>query len=374
MSGIYVHIPYCRKACTYCNFHFSTQTGHKGAMVKALVREIAMQEQYLAANKINTIYFGGGTPSVLEEEEIKQIIDALRQQYSVESDAEITFEINPDDASPSNLAAWKKQGINRLSIGVQSFQEAELVFMNRSHSAQQSKDCIAMARAAGFENISIDLIYGSYETSNTIWQKNIETFLKLNIPHLSAYALTVEPKTKLSFEIAKGKLAEPNEAKTIEQFEILMDQMAQNNFEHYEISNFARPGWQAVHNSNYWTGQNYLGIGPSAHSFNGSSRQWNIANNIKYIEAIEKGDLPFELENLSPDNIYNEYVMTSLRTSNGCTRENITTRFKEQHLQAFDTAIKKQMAQGNIEQREQRFVLSRQGKFIANSVMADFFV
>lgn len=374
MSGIYVHIPYCRKACTYCNFHFSTQLQHKTALVKALLREIAIQEQYLPANKINTIYFGGGTPSVLEEEELKAIMDALHTNYSIENDAEITFEINPDDASPAQLNFWKRQGINRLSIGVQSFQESELSFMNRSHTADQSLACIAMARDAGFNNISIDLIYGSHETSNQDWQKNIDTFLEKDIPHLSAYALTVEPKTKLSFDIAKGKVSQPNESKTIEQFEILMDVMAQNNFAHYEISNFAKPGCEAVHNSNYWTGKNYLGIGPSAHSYNGKSRQWNIANNIKYIEAIENGRVPFELETLTQDNIYNERVMTALRTSNGCTRESIESYFDQTHIEAFDAATKTQLRAGNIELRDNVYVLTRQGKFIANSVMAEFFV
>lgn len=374
MSGIYIHIPYCRKACTYCNFHFSTQLQSQDKLVSALVKEISLQKDYLGNTEINTIYFGGGTPSVLKQVAIQQIMDALHADYSIANDAEITFELNPDDASVEALETWQKLGINRLSVGVQSFQDDELVFMNRSHNAAQSLSCIQLAKQVGFNNISLDLIYGGYKTSNEQWQKNIDTFLSLDIPHLSAYALTVEDKTKLGHDVAKGLLAQPSDAKTIEQFEMLMDNMASNKFEHYEISNFATAGKRAVHNSNYWNKVPYLGIGPAAHSFNQKSRQWNVANNAKYINAIEQNAVPFEQEILSTNDSYNEYIMTGLRTSQGCSRTQVEELFETEHLTAFNEGLQQNLSKGTIVLNEERYVLTRSGKFIADSVMADFFI
>ncbi len=333
-----------------------------------------MQKDYLGTSKINTIYFGGGTPSVLEEEELKPVMDALNTEFSIENDAEITIEINPDDASAEKLEQWIKQGINRLSIGVQSFSESELQFMNRSHTAEQSLSCLSLAKRVGFDKISIDLIYGGYKTSNDEWQKNIDTFLRQDISHLSAYALTVEDKTKLAHDISKGILAQPDEAKTITQFEILMDAMLNNNYEHYEISNFAKSKCRAKHNSNYWTGKSYLGIGPAAHSYNGKSRQWNVANNALYIAAIQSGNLNFEKETLSANDMYNEHIMTGLRTSSGCVRNFIDKNFEARHLDSFDKALEKHMAESNIKKDDSAYILTRKGKFIADSVMSDFFV
>lgn len=246
--------------------------------------------------------------------------------------------------------------------------------MNRSHTADQSLSCLSAAKAAGFENISLDLIYGGYKTSNESWLRNIDVFLEQDIPHLSAYALTVEDKTKLGHDVAKGILPKPDDTKTIEQFEILMDAMADHQYEHYEISNFARSGQSAKHNTNYWRGKEYLGIGPAAHSYNTESRQWNIANNQKYIASIEEGQVPFECETLSQNDRYNEHIMTGLRTSTGCNRENIAQNFASEHLNAFDAAVKKHEESGTIEKRNQTYVLTRRGKFIADSVMSDFFV
>lgn len=286
MAGIYLHIPFCKQACYYCNFHFSTSLAQKDAMVQAILREIQLQQNYLDGLAVSSIYFGGGTPSILPEEDLQALLQALHQHFNITPDAEITLEANPDDLTAAKLAALKAAGINRLSIGVQSFHEEDLQWMNRAHNSQQATQCITLAQAAGFENITIDLIYGGPTLSDEGWAANVQQAIALKVPHLSCYALTVEAGTALDHFIKKKKMAAVDTDKAARHFEQLMQWMQAAGYEHYEISNFALPGWHSRHNSSYWQGKSYLGIGPSAHSFNGTSRQWNIANNTAYILSL----------------------------------------------------------------------------------------
>lgn len=329
MAGIYIHIPFCKTPCNYCNFHFSTSLNMKEDYVKALVKEMEIQSIYLGLDKIETVYFGGGTPSLLEEKDLKLIFEALNKNFNIPKNIEITLEANPDDISAEKLLLWKQFGINRLSIGTQSFIERDLKFMQRAHSVKQAKDSIILAKKYGFDNITIDLIYGIPNLTNNEWLQNLETANSLNIQHLSCYALTVEKDTILYHQIRKGKVATPKDEKASEQFDILMKFAKENNFEHYEISNFCKQGFISKHNSSYWQGKKYLGLGASAHSYNGFSRQWNIANNKKYIDSLENGKLNFEIENLSENDRLNEYIMTGLRTKWGIDLSYVETNFKK---------------------------------------------
>lgn len=327
MAGIYLHIPFCRRACYYCNFHFSTSLGQKDALVDSLLQEITLQQRYLQGQQVDTVYFGGGTPSLLDDAELQRIMEKLRGLFPISAQAEITLEANPDDLQPEKLQALKAVGVNRLSIGVQSFHEADLRWMNRAHNSTQALQCIQDAQAAGFQNLSIDLIYGGPTLSDEGWAQNVQQAIALQIPHLSCYALTVEPGTALDHFIKQHKVAAVDPDKAARHFEMLVQWLAAAGYEHYEISNFAQPGCRSRHNSSYWQGQAYLGLGPSAHSFNGHSRQWNMANNSSYINAIKEGKVPFELENLTPEMMLNEYIMTSLRTSEGCHLYLVEERF-----------------------------------------------
>lgn len=292
-------------------------------MVKALAREIELRKHFLDSQQIDSIYFGGGTPSVLDEKELQLLLDAIYTNYHVADHPEITLEANPDDISPLHLAEWKSMGINRLSIGVQAFQDKLLQEWNRSHNAIQSQVSIRLAQDAGFENITADLIYGSTLLSDDDWQYNIRMLTEMGIPHISAYALTVEEKTALHYQVEKGKTPAPDEEQAARQYAQLQQQLEEAGYEQYEVSNFAKPGYRSKHNSSYWSGVHYLGIGPSAHSYNGTSRQWNIAHNVQYLESIEQGKLPLETEVLTPAQQYNEIVMTGLRTAEGIDLERI---------------------------------------------------
>src|ERR1022692_1871049 len=285
MAGIYLHIPFCRQACNYCNFHFSTSLLYKNDFVPALLRETVIQKEYLGKEALETVYFGGGTPSLLHVDDLKKIMETLHSTFKIDYQAEITLEANPDDISTEKLKEWKALGINRLSIGIQSFFEEDLVWMNRAHNAQQAINSIKYAQGEGFSNITIDLIYGTPTLSNKHWKKNLEQAVGLDIPHLSCYALTVEPKTPLHKLIGQKKVADINADEQADQFLMLMDFLNAAGYEHYEISNFAKPGKKSRHNSSYWQGKKYLGLGPSAHSYNGIERRWNIANNNLYIQS-----------------------------------------------------------------------------------------
>lgn len=373
MAGIYLHIPFCKQACYYCNFHFSTSLAQKDAMVQAILREIQLQQNYLDGLAVSSIYFGGGTPSILPEEDLQALLQALHQHFNITPDAEITLEANPDDLTAAKLAALKAAGINRLSIGVQSFHEEDLQWMNRAHNSQQATQCITLAQAAGFENITIDLIYGGPTLSDEGWAANVQQAIALKVPHLSCYALTVEAGTALDHFIKKKKMAAVDTDKAARHFEQLMQWMQAAGYEHYEISNFALPGWHSRHNSSYWQGKSYLGIGPSAHSFNGTSRQWNIANNTAYIKAIQQGHLLFEKEILTPAMALNEYIMTSLRTAAGCNLQWVAEKFGIPLRQQLEKASQQFLQNGWMLRDQDTLRLTPQGKLFADGIAAELF-
>lgn len=326
MAGIYIHIPFCKQACHYCDFHFSTSLKHKDDMIRALQAEIGWRKDELGNEKIETIYFGGGTPSVLSVDEINKLIMAVHQHFEVTSDPEITLEANPDDLSKEKIKELSQTPINRLSIGVQSFFDDDLLLMNRSHNAQNAYESVAEARKY-FDNITLDLIYGIPNMSMGKWQANIDKALALNVPHISSYALTVEPKTTLHHLIQKGEIPLPDDGVAHEHFLRLVEVLQANGFVHYELSNFGLPGYFSQNNTAYWQGKKYLGIGPSAHSFDGISRSWNVANNVRYIQHIDQQNLPSEKEYLSFADRYNEYIMTGLRTIWGVSLDKIQADF-----------------------------------------------
>ncbi|MEP7253377.1 MAG: radical SAM family heme chaperone HemW, partial [Ginsengibacter sp.] len=319
MAGIYIHIPFCKQACYYCNFHFSTSTALKSDMLQALQKEVelSVDHNYAKGQEISTIYFGGGTPSLLNKRELSDLLSTIKNSYPVNPSAEITLEANPDDIDSVTLNDWKDAGVNRLSIGIQSFKDADLKWMNRAHNAADAAACIQMARDAGFHNFSIDLIYGTPDLDDDEWHQNVKKVLDLQVPHVACYALTVEPGTALQKMIKSGKKEEVSNDDQARQFRLLMQWMHEAGYEHYEISNFAKPGFRSCHNSSYWKGESYVGIGPSAHSYNGDARKWNIANNSLYIQSIKNNTIPFEEEILTADQKLNEYVMTALRTIEG---------------------------------------------------------
>ena len=320
MPGIYLHIPFCKQACHYCDFHFSTSLGLKSRVVDALVRELELRAGYLGSNTtLDTIYFGGGTPSLLTPAELNRLLTSIQQHFQLAPGAEITLEANPDDLTPTAVAALAQSPINRLSIGLQSFHEPHLRLMNRAHSAEESTAAVRRAQDAGFENISIDLIYGVPALDHGIWQADLAQAFALGVPHVSAYALTIEPNTAFGRRQQKGTFRAPADEFVAEQFEILLTEMRRHGFEQYEISNFCRPGQESRHNSSYWAGVPYLGLGPSAHSFNGPSRQFTVANNHQYATAIlDENRVPATIEILTAADQANEYLMTSLRTARGC--------------------------------------------------------
>lgn len=373
MAGIYLHIPFCKKACHYCNFHFSTSLKLKNDFVAALLKEIKLRKEYIGDEKVETIYFGGGTPSLLSEEEVKTILAAVYEYYSITDDAEITLEANPDDITQKQLKDWKPAGINRLSIGVQSFFDEHLTWMNRAHNAGQSKDSIRMAQQQGFHNITIDLIYGIPGLSDEQWKQNIEQALELNIPHLSCYALTVEPATALQKMIEQKKYTDVVPEVQARQFLQLTERLEQAGYEHYEISNFAKPGHRSRHNSSYWTGTKYIGLGPSAHSFNGVSRQWNVANNALYIKALEKDQLQAETEMLTASQQLNEYIMISLRTVEGIDLEKVAERFGEKETARLKNLADKYIKNGNLTVTDNTLRLTKEGRLFADGIAADLF-
>ena len=311
-----MHIPFCKQACTYCNFHFTTSYLYKDELLKALAKEIRIEKDYLEGETVNTIYFGGGTPSLLQTVECKLLLEEIRKNFKIDHGAEITLEANPDDLTKEKLKEWKDLGINRLSIGIQSFFEEELIWMNRAHNAKQAIDSLHLAMKE-FDNITIDLIYGSPLLTDEMWQQNLDKAVNFGIPHLSCYALTVEERTPLFKLIKTKQILDIDQDKQARQFLLLMDWLREKGYEHYEVSNFAKPGFRSRHNSSYWKGEKYLGIGPSAHSYNGYERSWNIANNNLYVKSIHEDLSKKETEELSTIQRFNEYIMISLRTIEG---------------------------------------------------------
>lgn len=374
MAGIYIHIPFCKQACLYCNFHFSTTLKQKNDLIDALLKEITLTTPFADKEIIETIYLGGGTPSLLEAAELNAIFNTIHSKFSVAPNAEITLEANPDDISVEKLRAWKQAGINRLSIGIQSFFEEDLKWMNRAHNARQAIQCITEAQDAGFNNLSIDLIYGTPTLPDKNWKFNVDQVLKLNIPHISCYALTVEPKTALQQLIHKHKMQDTDPEQQSLQFLQLMQWLNAAGYEHYEISNFSQPGMRSRHNTSYWQGKTYYGFGPSAHSYNGvNTRSWNIANNALYIKSIKEGLLPVETEILTKTQQVNEYVMTALRTSEGIDLNKIKGTFGEQaYNQICKTASSFSTDKVFIDNN--RIVLTNSGKLFADGLAAELFM
>lgn len=375
MAGIYIHIPFCRQACHYCNFHFSTSLHYKNDFTEALLKEIVLQSQnnYLNGQTVETIYFGGGTPSLLEITELQLILEQLQQYFTITPNAEITLEANPDDVNDEKLTGWRQLGINRLSIGIQSLFEEDLQWMNRAHNAEEAKLVISKARAAGFESFTVDLIYGTPGLTDEKWLYNINWVLQQNIHHVSCYALTVEEKTPLDKLIRLHKKEDVDAEQQSRQFRLLMDRLQEAGFEHYEISNFAKPGYRSKHNSSYWKGTHYLGLGPSAHSFNGSSRQWNVANNQQYISALHENNIPSEQEILTAEQQLNEYIMTSLRLMEGCDLFYVNNQFGEYRSQQLMQTATVFETKGFLTISNNHLILTREGKLFADSIASDLF-
>ena len=373
MAGIYIHIPFCKQACHYCNFHFSTSLKQKEPLLQALLVEIERQKDYLSGEQLESIYLGGGTPSLLSVKELDLLFNQIQRFHKIANQAEITLEANPDDLSREQLKALRETPINRLSIGIQSFLEEDLRFMNRAHSAAEAEACIDLALEQGFTALTVDLIYGTPTLSHAQWEQNLQKVFEKPIQHLSCYCLTVEPKTALDHFVNTGKAKPVDEEQAALQFERLIEASKVAGFEQYEISNFARDGYYAVHNSNYWKGKKYLGIGPSAHSFNGESRQWNIANNAQYIRSIQAGELPHEVEHLDLDQRYNEYVMTGLRTIWGCEISKIYG-FSPAHARHFKDKAQAFIQAGNMEEKEGNYCLTEAGRLLADHIAMELFV
>lgn len=371
MSGIYLHIPFCKQACHYCDFHFSTSMGHKEATIQAIARELELRQSYLQGQEVKTIYFGGGTPSLLTQAELRLLLQTIKGLFIVSEDAEITLEANPDDLKPEKLQELRAAGINRLSIGLQSFHEPHLRLMNRAHNATESLQCVKDAQAAGFDNITVDLIYGIPAPDHSIWLNDLQTLFSLNVQHVSCYALTIEPDTALGRWSKKGKFKPSEDDFTAQQFELLLAQMAQHGFVQYEISNFCQPGYESRHNSNYWRSVHYLGVGPSAHSFNGHSRQYNVANNRKYTAAISESIIPAEIEELTLADQANDYLLTTLRTTWGCDLSLLRDKY------AYDVQASHEVYLQELQQKDLASIaddvlyLTDKGKLLADQITLD---
>ena len=373
MPGIYLHIPYCKQKCHYCNFYSVAHKQHRDEIVPQMMHELRLQKDYLKGESVNTIYFGGGTPSLLTAEEINRLLSGIHELFTIEPGAEVTLEANPDDLTPTKIRQLAGTGINRLSIGIQSFNDKDLEFLNRVHSSRQAVQCIKKSQDAGFSDLSIDLIYGIPTLNNEQWEYNLMTALDLGVPHISAYALTVEDKTPLSVMIRKGKVPDVDDTVQLRHFEILLGLLESSGYQHYEISNFCIPGKYARHNTSYWQGIPYLGIGPSAHSYNGDSRQWNVSGISRYIQELQKGRIPFEIEQLSPSQRFNEYVMTSLRTIWGCDLNRIQEVFGTDWKSGLLKDAAPYLDKGLLTLSGHTLRLTREGKFRADGIAADFF-
>lgn len=373
MSGIYIHIPFCKQACHYCDFHFSTSLKKKDEMVSALANEIAMRKDEFKDEVVETIYFGGGTPSILEIADLRWLIEEVFQHYNVTENPEITVEANPDDLSEERIIALSQNKVNRLSIGIQSFFEDDLKLMNRAHNVAEAKKGLEMATKY-FDNITIDLIYGMPEMSREKWLQNIQTALSYNIPHISSYALTVEPKTALHQFIQKGVIPPLDDDLAQEHFHLLVDTLEEHGFVHYELSNFGKEGYFSKNNSSYWLGKKYLGIGPSAHSYDGEKRGWNIANNSLYLKSLAENKLPIEIEILTKTDRYNEYIMTGLRTIWGVSLNRIETEFGANYLNYLQQQAAKYIDDHLLFVDDNILRTTKRGKFLSDGIASDLFL
>ncbi len=373
MAGIYIHIPFCKQACHYCDFHFSTSLKKKDEMIFALCNEIKLRKTEIEDQEIiETIYFGGGTPSILEAPEVKFIIDTIYENYLVSDQAEITVEANPDDLTEAKITSLAKTQVNRLSIGIQSFFDDDLKMMNRAHNATEARHSLSLATQK-FDNISIDLIYGVPGMSMERWKENLYIALESGVPHISSYALTVEPGTALSSFIKKGTMAPVKDELAQQHFEILIETLEKAGFENYEFSNFGKAGYYSKNNTAYWQGKNYIGIGPSAHSYNGNQRSWNVRNNSKYLKALQQNELPKEIEDLSVTDKYNEYIMTGLRTIWGVSLLKIESDFGIHYKKHILLLSKKHIDEGLLVLREDVLFVSKKGKFLSDGIASDLF-
>ena len=371
----YFHIPFCKQSCHYCDFHFSTSLKYKEELLDAMLKEIELRASYLEDNKVESLYFGGGTPSILEAKEIDQLIGQVAKYFEISPSAEITLEANPDDLDKKKVQDLRNTEINRFSIGIQSFYEEDLIWMNRAHNSEEARSSIMRVQDAGFENITCDLIYGFPLLTNSKWKGNMQQLIDLDVPHISSYSMTVEKKTALAHMINKGSTPALNEEQSAEQMLMLVDTLTSSGYEHYEISNFAKPDRYARHNSNYWKGKSYLGIGPSAHSFNGTSRSWNIANNALYIKGILAKELPLETEQLSKNDRFNEYVMTSLRTKWGIDKKYAEHEFGSDFLNSLLENIEEYEYKKDVNISDQGIItLTPTGKLLADQIASELFI
>ena len=374
MAGIYIHIPFCKSKCAYCNFFSIASESKINDYVEALKKEIVLRKNYLGGETVKTIYFGGGTPSLLSVKNIEEILELLNKYYEIIPNPEITLEINPDTIDREKMSSLKKIGVNRMSVGIQSFDDEDLRYLGRRHDSRHAMQVLEDLKQTDFEKITLDLIYGMPTLTEEKWNKNLDIFFSTGITHLSAYALTVEPKTILGQRIEKGELQSVSEEETIRHYNILVERTKENGFEHYEISNFAKEGFRSQHNSIYWRDEKYLGLGPSAHSYDGKSRQWNISNLTKYIQLVGDAELFYEKEILSTEDKFNEYVMTSLRTSWGCDIEKIERDYGKSYAHHFLKNIKKYLENGEMLKENNTYFLSEEGKLFADGIAADLFL
>lgn len=375
MSGIYIHIPFCTQACTYCDFHFTTSYRYKDDILKGIEKELEIRKNFMPHPSIETIYFGGGTPGSVELDKLQRIIDLISKQFELSEEAEITIEINPDNVSKEWISNLRKTNFNRLSIGIQSFDDTHLKWMNRSHSSKQADYAVKALQDKGYENITVDLIYGFDQLSHEVWEKNLNKVDEYGIPHLSAYSLTVEPKTPLAKKVQTGLDTMPDNQHAALQFEFLMHWAELNGFEQYEISNFARNQAYSKHNSAYWNGIPYLGLGPSAHSFDGKNRYHSIANNLKYLDCISKEQIPVELEESHAYSLFNDLVFTGLRTKFGADFDKLKLLFlNEKDQEEFMRNLNKHKEIGNVIINENRLLLSPKGKLRADAIASDLFL
>jgi oxygen-independent coproporphyrinogen-3 oxidase len=374
MSGLYIHIPFCKQACYYCDFHFSTNQSYRADMLQSIARELVIQKEYLEGDMIQTVYFGGGTPSLLSSKDFELLFEAIYKHHKVSDHAEITLEANPDDLSPEKIQTLKQFGINRISLGIQSFDDTVLKFLNRAHSGHDAIVCIDLLRNAGFINLSIDLIHSIPGQDEAVLMKNLNAALALSPEHISAYSLTIEEDTVFGRWASKGKIKSLDENISAHQFELIMNTIISAGYRHYEISNFCKPGFQSKHNSSYWNQQKYLGVGPSAHSYNGMSRQFNVANNHIYMKTILENKLPCETELLTPANKINEYIFTSLRTDTGCQLSYLKNMYDYDLLKNYEGYLTKLEQEGKVSLDNGILTLTHSGKLLADRIASDLFV
>lgn len=371
MAGIYLHIPFCKTRCIYCDFYSTTRSELKSHYVTALCRELTMRKDYLKGEKVETIYFGGGTPSQLGKDDFTLIFDTIREQYGLEQSQEITLEANPDDLTPEYLGMLSTLPFNRISMGIQTFDDATLKLLNRRHNAQTAIEAVGRCREAGFRNISIDLIYGLPGETRERWESDLRQAIDLNVEHISAYHLIYEEDTPIYKMLKQHRIDEVDEDSSLQFFTLLMEHLQKAGYEHYEISNFCRPGKQSRHNTSYWKGIPYLGCGPSAHSFNGTTREWNVSSIDTYIKGIEENRRSFETEFLDPATRYNEFIITTMRTAWGTPIEKLKQEFGDEMWDYCRKMAAPYLANGKLEVHDGALRLTREGIFISDSVMSD---